>query len=398
MTLADALKATPPRPVVNRPEQKTLSRELEVSGDKAEATINLPAGSSETPEGEARRLLEDNGLNPDSFVVTGFRTSQWTMANGETGTSTRFVFGKVGTAAAAGAGELSAMPDLDDLHATIKRDRRKAPRFTRVVEKVSVLGVIADPQAGKDDHRGGIEELLERLEASREEFVRYCKKVKPAEIIIFDAGDSIENFESGDGSADRTNNLSLTEQIRVWRRVFWSWIDEASRLAPSVKVLSVGSNHCRVRRGKSNMGVATEDYGIEVLTQVADMAGVYPEKYAHVEFFAPGKFEDAVAIQTLGGKVVGLAHGHQVGNPDKFPDFLAKQAAGRTAIGGADLVVFGHFHNLRVQTWGDDRWLIIAPTSDNGSSWWRNISGAESAPGVLALTLDEGGWHGLAVC
>ncbi|WP_159795572.1 metallophosphoesterase family protein [Puerhibacterium puerhi] len=377
---------------MNRPADKALTRALEVKGDTVEATVNLAPDSTTAPEGEARTLLQNYGLDPDEYVVTGLRSSEWTMLGGKVGKSSRFTFARRGSAAAG-----VVLPDLDDLHRAVKRDRRKAPAFKAVAESISVLAVLADLQVGKVDARGGVEELLERLEASLEGFRDYCREVKPEEIILFDAGDGIENFESGDGSSDRTNDLSLTEQIRVFRRVLWTWIDEASRLAPSVKVLSVGSNHCRVRKGKSNMGNATEDYGIEVLTQVADMASVYPERYGHVEFYAPERTSDSVAIEALGGKVVGLAHGHQVSNPDRFPDFLAKQAAGRTPIGTADLVVFGHFHNLRIQTWGDDRWLFVAPTSDNGSAWWRNISGAESAPGVMAMTLDAKGWRDVAV-
>lgn len=388
MSLKDAAVALPPRPVVTRAAEKNLSSVLEVKGDVAEVTVNLAKDEPEEPEGKARDLLERHGLDPAQFMVTGFRTSTWTMANGEDGTSTRFTFARKGSAAAGG----TLLPDIDDLHAAIKRDQRKAPKPKAVAEHVSLLAVIADPQFGKVDERGGTEDTLRRLEASLERFRAHAKKVKPSEIIVIDAGDSIENFESV-ASEERTNDLSLTEQIRVWRRVFWSWIDEASRLAPSVKVLSVGSNHCRVRRGKNNLGTPSDDYGIEVLTQVADMASVYPEKYSHVEFFAPGRHEESVAIQAVGGKVIGLAHGHQARTPTGLPKWLNGQAAGRTPVGGADIVIAGHFHHYKIEPWGDDRWIFIAPTSDNGSSWYRNVSGIESQPGLLALTIDEEGWR-----
>lgn len=388
MSLTEAARALPPSPVITRSTEKNLTSSIEVKGNVAEVTVNLAKTEARNPEGAAREVLLANGLSPMEFVVTGFRASEWTMPSGAAGTSTRFTFGRRGTEAATG----SVLPDLDDLHASIKRDTRKAPKAKTTAEHVSLVAVIADPQFGKVDERGDTEDTLRRLEASLERFRAHARKVKPSEIIVLDAGDSIENFESV-ASEERTNDLSLTEQIRVWRRVFWSWVDEASRLAPSVKVLSVGSNHCRVRRGKNNLGNPSDDYGIEVLTQVADMASVYPEKYGHVEFFAPGRHEESVAIQTLGGKVIGLVHGHQVSNPDRFPTWLNGQAAGRTPVGEADIVIFGHFHSYRVQPWGQDRWFFVAPTSDNGSSWFRNVSGIESQPGLLALTVDEGGWR-----
>jgi hypothetical protein len=392
MTLSEAAKALPPRPVISRSIEKNLTSAIEVRGDTVEATVNLSKEDPAKPEGAARSLLERHGLNPDQFVVTGFRSSEWSMPNGELGTSTRFTFARSGSPAATG----SALPDLDDLHATIKRDRRKAPVWTVAQDSQTVAVVLADFQTGKTGARGGTEELLRRSEASLARFERYVKKIKPAEILVLDAGDPVEGFENA-GPQERTNDLQLTEQIRVWRRIFWSWIDAAARLAPSVKVAAVPSNHGRVRRGKAEMGTPNDDYGIEVLTQVSDMAGVYPEKYEHVKFFAPSYYEESVAIETVGGKVVGLVHGHQAKQAARMPVWLAGQAAGRSPVGSADIVFAGHYHALQVGTWGDHRYFFIAPTSDAGSDWFRNLSGMESAPGVLAMTIDGEGWRDLAV-
>jgi hypothetical protein len=60
-------------------------------------------------------------------------------------------------------------------------------------------------------------------------------------------------------------------------------------------------------------------------------------------------------------------------------------------------VVFGHFHNLRVETIGNDRWFFIAPTIDAGSSWFGNVNGVESRSGVLTFVVDECGWKNLFV-
>ena len=383
----------PPRSI---DPDKAFTRRLDVKANTLEAELRGPAG--EVTDDAAADFLREKGLDPAEWVATSTRFSEWTMPNGEVGVSKRFGFARRGTVADTGAGLI--LPDLDDLHAMLKRTKpRKGakPKAGTVAEGVTAVGVIADPQVGKTGTRGGAVELLARLEASLERFEAYCLEVRPEEIVLVDAGDAIENFESV-ASEDRTNDLQLTEQIRLWRRIFWSWIDRASTLAPSVKVLSVGSNHCAVRRGKNNMGTPSDDYGIEVLAQVADMASVHPERYGHVEFFTPGRFEESVALQAVGGKVLGVAHGHQAKSINGLPTWFAGQALGRTPIGSADVIVFGHWHNLRIQTVGDDRWLFIAPTSDNGSDWFRNLSGNESAPGVLAFTLDADGWRKLHVC
>jgi hypothetical protein len=396
--LTDKLKATPPAPARAKVPQVAFSSKVEVSTLKGEATVEVDgAEPGAITEGTALEFLEKEGQDPAAWEVVSLRRSEWETANGKTLEATRVSFRRREQS----AGVESLMPDLDDLHAAVIRDMQSpggnyANLEHSAIPQVTNVAIIADPQAGKVDVRGGTEELLHRLEVSLERWATYVREQQPEEIILADAGDAIENFES-QASQDRTNDLQLTEQIRVWRRVFWKWIDTAAALAPSVKVLSVGSNHCRVRRGKNSMGPTSDDFGIEVLSQVMDMASVYPERYGHVEFYAPEEHSESVAIQAVGGKVLGLAHGHQVRNPDQLGKWLAGQALGRTPIGNADIAIFGHFHNLRVQTVGDDRWLFVAPTSDNGSSWFRNLSGAESAPGVMSVTLDEAGWRDLVI-
>ncbi|MGL5825588.1 MAG: hypothetical protein ACRCYU_12375 [Nocardioides sp.] len=387
--LAERLRARPVGPAVPRPQanpEQHFARKIELSGNTLTAEIRVE--DDEVTQGTALEYLTEEGQDPAHWSVTGFRKIKY----GQGMESVRFTFTRVGS-----AGSL-VLPDLDDLHEQVRRDLTSGTKAGAPARaNRTVVGVIADPQVGKVSERGGVSELLARLEKSRKAWADYLDAERPDEVVLVDAGDAIENFENT-GSQERTNDLQLTEQIRLWRRVFWSWIETAAHHAPVVKVVSVPSNHCRVRRGKANLATPDDDFGIEVLSQVADMAGVYPEKYGHVSFYSPEKEHESLALPTLGGKVLGFAHGHQVGSPEKLPQWLAGQALGRTPIGMADITVFGHWHNLRVQTVGDDRWMFIAPTSDNGSAWFRNISGNESAPGVLTFTVESDGWRGLHVC
>lgn len=246
------------------------------------------------------------------------------------------------------------------------------------------------------NHRGGVEELLARVDESLEAWTDQILLQRPAEIVLLDAGDPIENFESA-GEQERTNDLGLTEQIRVWRRIFWKWVERAASLAPTVHVAAVGSNHGRVRRGKAALGHASEDYGIEVLAQLSDMAAVNPDKYGHVRFYTPGKFDESLALHLAGGKVLGMVHGHQVQRATALDAWWAKQSHGRGPVADADILVAGHFHAFHVLPSGGDRWIFVAPTSDNGSAWFRNISGKENPPGVLSFAVDPLGWRGLAL-
>jgi hypothetical protein len=145
------------------------------------------------------------------------------------------------------------------------------------------------------------------------------------------------------------------------------------------------------------MGPSNDDYGLEVLSQLSDIAAANPEMYGHVKFWAPDQHDEAVALTLVGGKTLGVVHGNQFKRPEGAKAYLAGQALGRTPIGHADIVVANHYHTFYVQSVGDDRWIIGAPTMDAGSSWFANMTGVESAPGVLSFVVDETGWKALDV-
>src|SRR5690606_11985877 len=104
-----------------------------------------------------------------------------------------------------------------------------------------------------------------------------------------------EGFESSP-NAERTNDLSQTRQIRVWRRVLWRWVEVLSKLVEELEVVSVPSNHCSVRRGKQVLGDPLDDWGIEVLSQVADIAAVNPEAFGHVKCIVPNEWESHLLL------------------------------------------------------------------------------------------------------
>lgn len=291
----------------------------------------------------------------------------------------------------------TALADDLDLVALFREAKRAKPSTPKVATNETTMVItLGDFQVGKVDARGGVIELLARNEAAKAQVLKQVRKMKPTEIVLIDGGDAMEGFESSP-NAERTNDLQQTEQMRVWRRLLWGWVHDLSRLTEDLKVVGVPSNHCRVRRGKAAVGSVNDDYGLEVIAQAADIASVNPDVYGHVTFHVPPEYDEHLALTLVGGKVLGAVHGHQKASAETLPTWLDGQAGGRSPIGHADIVVAGHFHNLKVITWGDDRWLFVAPTMDSGSSWFRNISGKESRPGVLTFMVDESGWRDLFV-
>ena len=288
-------------------------------------------------------------------------------------------------------------PRADEDIAVLMAEAKKAKRGKPLTTKKggTLVVTLADFQVGKTDVLGGTPELLERSEKALADTIARVRHLRPTQILLADGGDSTEGYESSP-NADRTNDLQQTEQIRVWRRIFWRWISALAPLTEDLIVAGVPSNHCRVRRGKQYLGDALDDWGIEVIAQVSDIADANPEAYGHVKFVVPDEHQEHVLLELAGGKLLGLVHGHQVNRPDQLPEFIKRNS--RSGIGQADIVICGHFHHLRAgQAFGDDQYLFIAPTMDNGSSWFA-ASGERSRPGLLTFVVDADGWRDMNVC
>jgi hypothetical protein len=400
--LNDAVRATiatPPVPLVRQPAPKDFQPGTKYDGGRLTEIVTGPVTEELAGEEDWQRVVAEMGVVlPEGFRLVlseaRFDPAAWHRdGQGDDAVTRpvwRYRFQVVPAALGAGPDE-----DLEKLQAAARKAARAKPR-PAVFDKVSLVVVLGDIQAGKVDRRGGTGELLERLEHAKAAVLRRARRIKPHQIVLVDAGDALEGFESSPNS-DRTNDLQLTQQQRLWRQILWDWTQQLSKLAPELDVISVPSNHCSVRRGKQNMANPADDFGIEVLSQVSDIARGNPAAYGHVRFWSPGEWEEACALTLVGGKTLGVVHGHQKTRPELAGQYMAGQALGRTPIGQADIVVMGHWHNFRVQTFGDDRWLMIAPTMDSGSSWFANSTGTESAPGVLSFVVDERGWQDIDV-
>jgi hypothetical protein len=96
--------------------------------------------------------------------------------------------------------------------------------------------------------------------------------------------------------------------------------------------------------------------------------------------------------------VLGMVHGNQY-SPGKAVEWWSKQQHGAQPVGGADVLITGHYHHLVVQPTGRSartgraKWWLQAPTLDNGSDWFRNIAGDDSDPGLLTFDVTGDGFE-----
>lgn len=270
----------------------------------------------------------------------------------------------------------------DDLTAVFDKPVKPAKRVSK--EGTFVL-CLADFQVGKVSQGGGSAELVARalkmLHQAADELTG-CE-----ELIIADLGDSNEGFWNVVTQA-QTNDLSLTDQIRVVQRLYAEAIRLFAPKAKAVTYVAVPSNHCAVRTSMGSRNRANapdDDFGLLIAYNLG-MVLEGRKEYAHVQFVTPEKWEEALTVKTHDDSHVAFTHGHLAGKQQRVAQWFADLAFGhRSGLEKADVLVHGHFHNFSVGLTGDNRFIIGCPSADNGSDWFTNVSGKRTDPALLSF-------------
>lgn len=273
--------------------------------------------------------------------------------------------------------------------AAAKKPRQPLKAATSGIVTVVVL---SDVQAGKVGGRGGTPELIDRLVEKREKLAAHLSNRRPERTVLAEAGDLFEGFESG-GNPMFTNDLSLAQQMDLAATEVLEFVKVMHRHG-HVDVMAVTSNHTAWRRGRQNLGRPADDLGLHVHRQVAKIA-----EAAGIDatWTYPAPYDESVTLD-VNGTVLGMVHGNQFA-PGKAIDWWAKQAHGGQPVGAADVLVTGHYHHLTVMPTGRNpytgrsKWWLQAPTTDNGSDWFRNVAGDDSDPGLLVFDITADGFN-----
>lgn len=338
---------------------------------------------SETAWGESdyREFIRSKGQDPDLVTFTWGWTSNpaggfWNKLN-----NVRPV--------AAGASAI----DTADLYEAIRTFN--PVRTVKANTPATLVVCAADFQTGKTDFGLKSKDLTERVLASFTRAAELATQTRFAEIVLADLGDIVENINST-SSQRGTNDLAITEQIRLARRLMLEGIKMLAPLTDSLVYVAVPSNHGSVRIGpKSPENHVLDDYGIEIAEQLRDVCGE-SDRLSNVRFETPAESLESLAI-TTSGTTLGFAHGHQAQGADGLGKWWQGQSHGRMPLADCDIALFGHWHSLRVQQSGDARWLMVSPSSDSGSSWFTNKTGESSAKGMLSFVTSDGAWSDLRI-
>ena len=404
MSFADAAQAGPPD--LNGPPSEIGKLVVDASADGGEFT-GLVTTKPLTPteyEGAFAKVYQLAGLDPSKYRILDdtVRFSSWQQSkrleSGERDTVTlysyRARFQKV-TQADVETEDMAGLLAIARANAR-RRPPAKAASRTRVV-------VVSDPQIGKVGSRGGTPALLERHATLMAGLDAEMMATPCEDALVLDPGDLCEGFENVK-SQEHLNDLSHPSQLRAARALLTESVTVVAARHRACRVSTVPSNHTAWRKGKDYLGKPSDDYGIDVHRAVSEALS-RDQRFKHVEWLFPGEWDDSLAIPVRGA-VVGMAHGHQKTRPDQIPDWWKGQTHGTQAIADATILVTGHFHHFRVQPSGAvktengwrARYWFQAPTMDNGSDWYRNLSGEESEPGILTFTIDDdGNWDNLRV-
>lgn len=291
---------------------------------------------------------------------------------------------------------VAAAVGIDDLLAAVAKWKpRKRPEASG--EGLAYVVAYSDTQIGKPDGdgtAGTVNRVLTKTDAAVQQ-LRDLRKVGHVvdSVYLPQLGDCIEGFNSQGGRLAWRNELTLTEQVRVYRRLLLYVVQSFAPLADRVVVPVVPGNHDEAVRTGDKMSTRYDDsWAIDAASAVADVVAATGAA-DHVSFVFPARDELTVTLD-MAGTTVGLAHGHQTRG--KTHDWWAKQAHGMQAIGDATLLLTGHYHHLKVEQMGAKTWLQ-APSLDGGSTWYRHLTGQDAPPGLTTMLVGNGGWGHLVI-
>jgi len=337
--------------------------------------VSMPRTAGELPD--AVDLFKDFDLDPNVWQVVSVRKSRWQRHDGEWLEAARVSVKPAG---------YSKETDLD-IDLLIKEVSKWSPGKSKPhTGELFAVYAIGDTQYGKDAGGGTeatVQRVLRGLEASLERHKELLKMGRQiGTVVLPQLGDCIEGNVSQGGRVMGRSDLGVTQQTRIGRRVLFQWIKQFAPLCERLIIPVVPGNHDETTR--QMLTDPTDSWQIEVAS-ATQMAVEENPNLKHVEFMYPRPDHGTLSLD-LGGSILGLAHGHQMGDMSKW---LPGQATGRTPVGSADVLLTGHFHHYRGQNIGPRLWIQV-PAMDGGSGWFRDKTGLESPTGIVSLVMGSG--------
>lgn len=376
MSLIDELLS---EPTANEPEYQPRT---EFNG--AEGFIQT--GPMPKPPADFDDLLREFGYNPDEVTIIGApKISRWQQrarirgtANYETTWLSAYKFSIVAKLSVTSA-------DIDALVGKMRKHKDHPQTLTTPHWFVFQAG---DQQLGKRSRDGAtgaiVERYLESVAAAKAEF-KALKKNGIEGIQISMPGDCLEGNQSQSGRNLWLTEQTITEQVRLFRRLLYHTIEELAPLADQVLVTVVNGNHDQAQRMQNTY--PGDGWATECAIAVSDALDKNPAAFSHVTIQTPDKWRGSLTAN-VGDTVVGVVHGHQWSR-GKAMDWLAKQAVNRHPAGGAQILQHGHWHAWGIET-NREVTVICSPTFEVASDYLIDRNGATAKRGAAVYLLRSG--------
>lgn len=266
----------------------------------------------------------------------------------------------------------------------IQLTKRKAPKRGQQNTPEVFVYALGDTQLGKPDGdgtAGTITAWTQSLATARTEWQRAGKPM----VLIAGLGDHLEGNQSQGGRNFYRSDITISEQLRLFRRMLLRTIDTFIE-APSMVVGIVNGNHDDIQRFQTTD--ASDGHATESAIAVSEAMQLNPERYGHVKLFVPGKDEDHLVLDVNGTNFV-LIHGHQWGR-GKAMEWWEKQTFNNQPSAAADILIHGHEHEFQISS-RRDRLIICTPALESESTWFKQKQGAIGRRGALMFITKPGG-------
>lgn len=345
-------------------------------------------------EPEDADLMRELGVDPEKWEIIARRESRWQSKEGGDFLKAYRISVRRRTRM---TGDLS----VEAMNEILRQDYTPRATYAQSSMLNDVFVVpIGDLQVGKIDG-GGTPYLIERFaEMTAMVEARLSETDGVRRLVLPWLGDCVEGMVSQNGRLATRLDVSVTEQVRIYRRLMLHQIATLAQYAENVVIPVIPGNHDETYRMVTTP--VTDSWAIEGASAVEDalaLAGTYN----HVKFLYPQDEELATTLNVGTDDkpfVLGFTHGHLASNPNKVIDWWKGQSHGRQHVGQADILYTGHFHHLRVEATGGGRTWIQTPALDGGSDWFRRRNGADEPSGMISMFVTPGvgnGWHSLEV-
>jgi predicted phosphodiesterase len=257
-------------------------------------------------------------------------------------------------------------------------NKKPGKQVDNTTDEVYVFAM-GDSQLGKVDAHGStgiVAAWTESLTTARREWTRLGR---PA-VLVAGLGDHIEGNQSQNGRNFFRSDLTVSEQLRVFRRMLLSTIDNFIE-APAISVGIVNGNHDDIQRFQTTD--SSDGHATESAVAVAEAISLNPARYGHVSIYVPGKDQDHLVIDFHGTNFV-LIHGHQWAR-NKAMEWWEKQTFNNQPAAVGDILLHGHEHEFQISS-RRDRLIVCVPALEEESTWYKQKAGAMGRRGVLTFT------------